>query len=411
MSDWQEVLAPFVHNVEAYYDALKYKLAYALGGPGPIKVLPYRGHGTEDRLHVIGRVLKDRGIGPAMADDPLWKNMLNTYKRMASREIPYARLRLRFQDVEREVTADEEGMFEVWLHPDGELNRERLWHHVEATLLEPAPDPDADPVAAIAEILVPPKSARFGVISDIDDTVLQTDATNLLRMARTVFLGNAHTRLPFPGAAAFYRALHAGPGGTARNPLFYVSNSPWNLYDLLSQFFQLHEIPVGPVLFLRNWGVSRDELLPTNQVDYKLPRIRQVLDTHADLPFILIGDSGEEDPEIYHEIVRAYGDRILAVYIRNVSQEDPDRPRAIEALAGDVREAGSALVMADDSLALARHAANHGWIMPEALPRIKREKEKDEGPPTPVERLLTDQNGEAPTTVVEDERPSERETV
>jgi phosphatidate phosphatase APP1 len=142
-------------------------------------------------------------------------------------------------------------------------------------------------------------------------------------------------------------------------------------------------------------------LLPTNQVDYKLPRIRQVLDTHADLPFILIGDSGEQDPEIYHEIVQAYGDRILAVYIRNVSQEDPDRPRAIEALAGDVREAGSALVMADDSLALARHAANHGWIMPEALPRIKREKEKDEGPPTPVEQVLQDHGGDAPTVVVE----------
>jgi phosphatidate phosphatase APP1 len=402
MSGWQKALAPFVRNVEAYYDALKYRLYYALGGPGPIKVLPYRGHGTGDRLHVLGRVLKDRGIGPAMADDPLWKNMLNTYKRMASREIPHARLRMAFQDVEREVVADEEGMFDAWLRPTEPLNRERLWHHVEVTLLEPEPASDADPVTAIAEILVPPPSARYGVISDIDDTVLQTDATNLLRMARTVFLGNAHTRLPFPGAAAFYRALHLGADGAARNPLFYVSNSPWNLYDLLSQFFQLHEIPVGPVLFLRNWGVNRDELLPTNQFDYKLPRVRELLDTHADLPFILIGDSGEEDPEIYHEIVKRYGERILAVYIRNVSEEDPERPRAIEALAAEVREAGSTLVMADDSLALARHAADHGWIAEESLSIVEREKEKDAGPPTPLEEILDQQVDEAETVVVED---------
>lgn len=184
MPGWQKVLAPFVRNVEAYYDALKYKLYYALGRPGPIKVLPFRGHGTEARLHVLGRTLKDRGIGPAMEDDPLWKNMLNMYKRMASREIPHARLRLRFQELEQEIVADEEGMFDVWLHPDGPLNRNRLWHHVEVTLLEPTPEPDADPITAIAEILVPPPSARFGVISDIDDTVLQTDATNLLRRAK-----------------------------------------------------------------------------------------------------------------------------------------------------------------------------------------------------------------------------------
>jgi phosphatidate phosphatase APP1 len=334
--------------------------------------------------------------------------MLNTYKRMASREIPHARLKLAFQDIEQEVVADEEGMFDAWLHPTAPLNRERLWHHVEVTLLEPQPESDVDPVTAIAEILVPPTSARFGVISDIDDTVLRTDATNLLRMARTVFLGNAHTRLPFPGAAAFYRALHLGANGRARNPLFYVSNSPWNLYDLLSQFFQLHKIPVGPVLFLRNWGVTRDELLPTNQVDYKLPRLRQVLDTHVDLPFILIGDSGEEDPEIYHEIVQTYGDRILAVYIRNVSAEHPERPKAIEALAVDVMEAGSTLVMAEESLTLARHAADHGWIAAEALSAVERQKEKDEGPPTPLEAMLTHQSAEqdqnAPPVVVEDDK-------
>ena len=148
MSGWQKALAPLVRNVEGYYDALKYRIYEALGHPEPIKIQAYRGHGTEERLHVLGRVLKDRGIGPSMAGDPLWKNLVNTYKRMASREIPHARLQLRFQDVEREAVADEEGMFEVWLHPTAPLNRERLWHHVEVTLLEPVPDPDTAPVTA-----------------------------------------------------------------------------------------------------------------------------------------------------------------------------------------------------------------------------------------------------------------------
>ena len=69
-------------------------------------------------------------------------------------------------------------------------------------------------------------------------------------------------RLPFPGVAAFLRALYAGAGGGERNPLFYVSSSPWNIYDLLSEFFSLNDIPIGPVLFLRDWGLTDVELVP-----------------------------------------------------------------------------------------------------------------------------------------------------
>ena len=76
MSGWQKALAPLVRNVEGYYDALKYRIYEALGHPEPIKIQAYRGHGTEER-----------GIGPAMADDPLWKNLVNTYKRTPLRLI------------------------------------------------------------------------------------------------------------------------------------------------------------------------------------------------------------------------------------------------------------------------------------------------------------------------------------
>jgi phosphatidate phosphatase APP1 len=262
-----------------------------------------------------------------------------------------------------------------------------MWQPVELELLEPQSKEQPVPVHATGEVLIPPSTAEFGVISDIDDTVLQTDATSLLRMARTVFLGNARTRMPFAGAAGLYRALHAGRTGNARNPLFYVSNSPWNLYDLLSEFFQLNDIPIGPVLFLRNWGVSEEELLPTHQRDYKLSHIRRILDLYPDLPFILIGDSGEEDPEVYHQVTQEAPNRILAVYIRNVGQE-PGRPAAIRELTQDVVTAGSTLVLAPDSLSMARHAAAQGWITGSALPSIQAQKARDEAPAGPLERML-----------------------
>lgn len=407
MSDWRSVLVHLVDDVESAMDRLKYKLAYALGGPDPIKIVPYRGYGTPRRMYVHGRVLENQGISPATPSDTVWDNIVNMYKRIESDEVPFARLTVRFQDAEQEVVADEEGMFSAWVEPTAPLPSGSIWQHVDLELIGPRSPKQEGPVRATAEVLVPPESARLAVISDIDDTVLRSDAVNLLRMARNVLLGNARTRLPFPGVAAFYRALFGGPDGSTLNPLFYVSSSPWNLYDLLSQFFQLQHIPVGPVLLLRNWGVSEEELLPTRNRQYKLDTISQMLDVYADLPFILIGDSGQQDPEIYAEVVRRYPGRIAAVYIRNVSPR-PERSEAIAELAREVVEHGSTLVLADDTVAMARHAAEQGWIRPQALTEIEEEKERDEGPPGLIERLVGEAEG-SPTITVAGEKPDATE--
>jgi phosphatidate phosphatase APP1 len=363
-------------------------------------IIPYRGYGSRERIYLKGRVLQDRGIRPPADNDTVWRNLVNTYRRLDSHEIPGARVRARFASAEQEVLADDEGYFEVDSQIALPPGVRRLWHRVELELLWPL-EAKQRPVRAIGEVLIPPPTARFVVISDIDDTVLQTDATSILRMARNVFLRNARTRLPFPGVAAFYRALHYGAHGNELNPLFYVSSSPWNIYDLLSDFFALREIPVGPVLFLRDWGLTRDEILPLDNRTYKLAVIRKILDFYPDLPVILVGDSGQQDPEIYEEIAHGYAGRILAVYIRNVSRK-PQRWHAIEALAQEVTAAGSTLILADNTLPMAEHAAAHGWIAQTALSAIAAEKEFDSAPAGPLEILLgQSEQAEGPTVVVE----------
>lgn len=362
--------------MEKRYDALKYRLYYALGGPGPIRIQPYRGYGTDERLHLKGRVLEKRGITPPSETASRWANLVNMYRRLHSREVPHPRLVARFNGIHQEIAGDEEGMFEVSLELQRPLNSDEMWQSVELELVEPLSDHQEGPVRAEGQVLVPAPDAPFGVISDIDDTVIQSDIGSFVEMVATFLFSNAQTRLPLPGVAALYRALYAGPDGSARAPMFYVSNGLWNLYDLLEDFFRWNEIPGGPVLLLRNWGVYRDELLPTRQREHKLGLIRPILDTYGDLPFILIGDSGEADPEIYHELVRQYGERILAVYIRNVSS-DLERPAAVRQLANQVLKAGSEMVLADDSVAMAQHAAERGFIRQETLGEIAAEQAQD----------------------------------
>ncbi len=371
MAGWQGFLTRLVHHLEERYDRLIYPLHYRLGGgPEPIKIVAYRGYGDKHRLYLKGRVLEDKGETPASVQDTFWKDLLNMYRRLESDEVPGARLQIRYQGREFEVVADEEGYFEAQIETPHPQPPGELWARPQVRLLSPLSHKQSQPVETQGEIYVPPATVRFGVISDIDDTVVRSETTHLLRMARNVFLGNARTRLPFPGVPAFYQALFQGPAGGALNPLFYVSSSPWNLYDLLAQFFQLHQIPVGPVLFLRDWGVTDNELLPVAHRQHKVGIIRQLLDFYRELPFILIGDSGQEDPEIYAEMAQQYPGRILAIYIREVSRVQK-RLDALRALAQKLAGLGSPLVVAEDTLALAEHAAAQGWITPEALGRVR----------------------------------------
>ena len=400
MADWREEAAKIAANIDDYLGIMKFRLREQMGRRRPIMISAYRGFGTQQKLYLKGRVLEDKGISPADENDSVWDNLANMYKRFASAEIPHARVLARFQGVEQEFQADDEGYFEIWLEPSQPLPTDRIWHHIELELVSPQRK-GAAPVKATGSVLVPTEGSRFAVISDIDDTVLHTDAVSMLRMARTVLLNNARTRLPFKGVAAFYRALFRGYDQAGINPMFYVSNSPWNLYDLLCEFFHLNDIPIGPVLFLRNWGFTHKEQLPTRKRPHKLTMARNMLTQFPHLPFILIGDSGEEDPEIYTELVDAFPNRIRAVYIRNVSR-DLHRPAEVRALAEKVLKAGSTLILADDTWPLAQHAAEQGWISPEALVEIDAERQKDATPTNPLEQLLNEPaQPPAPTVVIQ----------
>ncbi|HEX5724679.1 MAG TPA: phosphatase domain-containing protein [Longimicrobiaceae bacterium] len=381
--NWRQGIHRFVHRVEEKVDAHRQRHGWLTGRNKPARIEAYRGYGCADRAWLKGRVLRGTPIPAGEAGDSVWLNLASMVQRFESDEVPGARVRVRFSGGEHVVTADHEGYFECWLEPRPPFGPDHLWHEVVLELVDPPPPEGEEPHRALGHLLVPPPQTAFGVISDLDDTVIRTDVTSTLRMMRTVFLGNARTRSPFPGVAAFYRALEKGAGETPFNPVFYVSSSPWNLYDLLTEFLTVQQIPLGP-LMLRDWGITRDELLPRNNAEFKFHNIRRILDLFPALPFLLIGDSGQEDPEIYHRVVHEYPDRIRAVYIRNIKPH-PERVQAVRLLAAEVEKAGSTLLLTDDTLAAARHAAEQGWISPAALPEIGEVARQEEKKPVSAE--------------------------
>lgn len=378
MSEWRSKIQNLVEEIDIYSDKLRVKLRRIGDFEDDLTIVPYLGYGTTDVFRLSGRVLEDKGAIDSSGEHSRWENLRNMYRRFATDEISGARLRARFQNVETEVVTDGEGYFNLELNIADSIKSESPLQEIELELIEPHKE-NGQPARAAGQVLVPPATAEFGVISDLDDTVIVTNVTDRLKMLLTVALLNEHTRMPFKGVAAFYEALCDGASGAENNPIFYVSSSPWNLYSPLAEFLSIHNIPRG-TLFLKDFG-NHTIFSSGDHHHHKTNSIELILNTYPHLPFILIGDSGEQDPEIYGEIVRKYPQRIRAVYIRSIDTKN-ERVAAIDKLIGEIAVTGCQLVLAPDTVFAAAHAAGEKLIAAAALSSIREERTADEIAPS-----------------------------
>jgi len=375
MEHWNKHFIGWAAAIEEKWDELRSDLTRKLGLNDPIQIVPYRTYGTSRRMYIKGRVLEDKKIMGAADKDTILNNLLNMYKRFESDEVPGAVLQVMLDDKPMQVTTDSEGYFVLDLHPENPIITEALWHSIAIQMIN-APIPFQQDLQIQAEVMIPPADAEYGIISDIDDTIIKSTATNLLAMSRTTFLNNARTRLPFAGVSEFYRALQLGRNGKRNNPFFYVSSSPWNLYDLLKDFLDLNNIPAGPLL-LRDFGLNTEMVTGAGHLEHKFKEIRQILEAYPHLPFILIGDSGQEDPSIYSEVIKAFPGRILSVYIRDVQL--PERKRIAVDISESLRATKVEMIIVENTVEASKHAAENKLIFNDAIPAIKTDEQKDKG--------------------------------
>ncbi|MGB3849222.1 MAG: phosphatase domain-containing protein [Tunicatimonas sp.] len=368
-------LLALLDRIEDSFDRTKFAIRKKLDLIKPVMIVPYRGYGNRQAVSITGRVLEDTGIVKPTPDDTVWQNLVASAKRIGSREIPFVRVQGHFQGKEETVETDEEGYFNLTFAVDDTLlSTNTAWYPVQLRLLDEVVEGQED-VIAQGEVLIPSPQAEFGVISDIDDTVLVSDVGRLLQMFRRAFMENATARHPFPGVTAFYHALQVGVQKEVKNPLFFVSSSPWNLYDLLIEFFNLQDIPKAPVL-LRDLGISDTMFIKEGHGTHKLGNIRRILETYPSLNFVLVGDSSQHDPEIYRQVVEEFPGRILAIYIRDVTPDHRDVE--IVKIGDALREHQVDLMYCEHTEDAARHAITLQLLSPDQLPEIHREKEQDE---------------------------------
>lgn len=271
----------------------------------------YRGYGVPGGVVLRARVLAALRRTTPDPGQSRWQNL----KEMASLFLTHEVAGVRVHACESGAAgvSDEEGY--VTIRVDGDFGPG--WHQV-ALRIDDVPDS-----RTAARAMVPSSEARLGVISDIDDTMMHTGAYSLARNLWTTFTGSAQTRRIFPDAIVLMDHL----SDHGRNPVYYVSSSPWNLHAFLEQVFDRAGLVAGPI-FLRDLGIGEDKFITRGHGTHKSGAIDTILTANPGLDFVLIGDTGQHDAEIYLDAAHRHAGRIRAVILREPGPGADDTSRA-----------------------------------------------------------------------------------
>ncbi|HKJ79400.1 MAG TPA: phosphatase domain-containing protein [Prolixibacteraceae bacterium] len=361
---------PIFKGIKKPFKILKIFLKQKAGWLDVPKIVPYKGYGNGTDVFIQGMVIEDKGLAKPKDRQHLWENIIATLKRFSSDEIPDVRVRAKLMGQTAETKTDELGYFSFHFNYSGKDENilTKNWQPVHFELLDEIVEEQPDIYATGEVRVISPEQPRV-IVSDIDDTAMVSHSTQAFRKLRLMLLKNARTRHPFPGASKFYQALSDGKSKQENNPFFFVSSSEWNLYDLLDDFFNFNRFPKG-VFLLRRLENSIYKFWKSGggSHDHKFVKLRTLLDLYPEHSFILIGDSGQQDPAIYTKIALEYPGRIDAIYIRRIRSKSYLEEH--EELYQQLKNVNTSYLEVQDTHEAAIHAAKNNFVAEDIVEKI-----------------------------------------
>ncbi|MEV8146942.1 phosphatase domain-containing protein [Arthrobacter sp. NPDC080073] len=269
-------------------------------------VIPYTGYGTTSWVRVLARVVRsdarDTGTGAqASALKPLQDGMRG-WRNFTSAPVAHAAVRVTVAGTVHDVEADRGGVVDAHIP----VALDAGWHTI--TLQSGESRVVEAPVQIVAD------DTHFGVVSDIDDTVMVTALPRPFLAAWNTFVLDEHARTPTPGMAVLYeRIVRTTPSA----PVVYLSTGAWNVAPTLSRFLSRNLYPAGPML-LTDWGPTPDRWFRSGQ-EHKRTSLERLAAEFPGVKWLLVGDDGQHDEAIYAEFAQRHPQNVRAIAIRQLS--------------------------------------------------------------------------------------------
>ncbi|WP_029149846.1 App1 family protein [Microbacterium indicum] len=301
------------------------------------QIVPFPAYGGDGWIRVLGRVLilpkaKEKRAG------------VRGFRAFLGIPVAYTTVTVTVSGQTHDVVADRGGVVDVVLPAALEPG----WQTYEVSTS------GSEPVEARVFVVDP--AVRFGVVCDVDDTVMVTALPRPLLAAWNSFVVTEHARQPVPGMAVLLeRLMRQNPGA----PMVYLSTGAWNVAPTLNRFLHRNLFPRGSML-LTDWGPTHDRWFRSGR-EHKESNLRRLAEEFPHVEWLLIGDDGQHDDEIYTEFTRDHPSSVAGVAIRRLTPAEA-------VLAGgrtsvdDHSAAGVPWVTDDDGAGIAKRLENVGLL-------------------------------------------------
>jgi phosphatidate phosphatase APP1 len=265
-------------------------------------VTPFPSYAGSDWVRVLGRVLIVPPVKPAKDGEYA---SVRGWRSFAAVPVGYAQVSVTIGGVAHEVVADRGGVIDTVLPvslPGG-------WQTFTITVEH------GEPVES--RTFVVDDEVRFGVVSDVDDTVMVTALPRPFVAAWNTFVVDEHARQPVPGMAVLLERLtRENPG----SPVVYLSTGAWNIAPTLVRFMRRHLFPQGAML-LTDWGPTHDRWFRSGRA-HKSENLRRLAAEFPHVRWLLIGDDGQHDDDLYTDFTSDHPQNVAAVAIRRLSKAE-----------------------------------------------------------------------------------------
>lgn len=279
----------------------------------------YDSFGTPEKFTVLGRLYKKKSIKPELTSDSKLKNIFRNIKYFTPDGIESTEVNVIAGGLSRIVRTDNKGYFKAeFANTTLPLGVSPL----SAKLITTKYKYDTPKEEVVIDKI---DSTKIGIISDIDDTVKYTGVDNKIKMIKHILTGNYKTDKQIPGVSTLYKGILSETQSFNVGSVHYVTGSPTTLYGRIQSFLKLNNFPQGS-LALKSPG-SKVAPIPSDTYNYKLSKIRPIMNAFPNKKFIMFGDTTQKDADVYLKIKQEFPDNVIGIYINNATKANPGDPK------------------------------------------------------------------------------------
>lgn len=304
-----------LHYAARLEDAVDRRIARALRRRGwTVRVEPYPGYGTPRWLRVLARAVL---AAPDVPDDELpgagaavaggeWHgtqaHSVRGWRSFLAASVAGAPVEVRVGSTVHHLVTDRGGYLDQVIAADLAPG----WHTIELRT--------RDGSVSTAPVQVIDPAVRSGIVSDVDDTVVVTRLPRPFIAAWNAFVRHENAREAVPGMASLFARLLADE---PRLPVLYLSTGAWNSAPAVGRFLRRHRFPPG-IMLLTDWGPTNTGWFRSGR-RHKVAQLHRLFTEFPDVQWVLVGDDGQHDPEIYAGAARHFPQHVRAILLRQLT--------------------------------------------------------------------------------------------